>query len=504
MNVRKFVAENSRVAMRQVRHELGDDAVILSTRQVADGVEIMAVSLPEMVKLQSAQAATATAAAPAPASPQPAARPAGAAQSFVDFARRWTTDSRGGDKTADGGDGERAAAQHETRVSISRAAGGTAPSRSAAGTASSRSTPGAAPIRSTPGAASNHATAGAASASMAMDMAAGLTAGMAAMAGGLPPADDLMAEIKSMRSVLEAQLASLAWSDSARRSPLKTKLATQMLAAGFSAGLARAVAARLPDDYTNAQAESWLASIVEANVRKAAPDELITKGGVYALVGPTGVGKTTTTAKLAARYVMKYGAQKLGLISADSYRIGAQDQLRIYGRILGVPVHAVQDAGELHATLAAMRDKHLVLIDTIGVGQRDERVAEQVALLGAPGIKRLLLLNAACAGETLDDVVRAYAGAGATALAGCCISKLDEAVKPGTVLDAAIRHKLPLHFVSTGQRVPEDLHLPNVSYLVHRALKYAVAETFRLTQDEAGLLLAPPMGAARAEHAEQR
>jgi flagellar biosynthesis protein FlhF len=314
--------------------------------------------------------------------------------------------------------------------------------------------------------------------------------------------NELMSELKSVRSLLEGQLASLAWSDSARRAPLRMKLASQLLSAGYSPGLVRAVTARLPDDFTGEQAGKWLCTVLETNLRQAPADELVDRGGVYALVGPTGVGKTTTTAKLAARYVMKYGAQKLGLISADSYRIGAQDQLRIYGRILGVPVHAVQDAAELRATLAALRDKHLVLIDTIGVGQRDPRVAEQVALLSAPDIKRLLLLNASCQAETLEDVVRAYVGpSGIKSLAGCCISKLDEAIKPGGVLDTAMRHRLPLHYVSNGQRVPEDLALPNAAQLVRQSLSNPSGGAFALSADETLLMLASRQAPEKVGHA---
>jgi flagellar biosynthesis protein FlhF len=176
--------------------------------------------------------------------------------------------------------------------------------------------------------------------------------------------------------------------------------------------------------------------------------------------------------------------------------------LRIYGRILGVPVHAVQDAAELQATIAALSDKHLVLIDTIGVGQRDPRVPEQVAMLGSGRVKRLLMLNAACQGETLEDVVRVYAGkeSGAS-LAGCCITKLDESVKPGSTLDVAIRHRLPLHFVSNGQRVPEDLGLPDPAALVRQALASAGGGAFALDADEALMMLTPSVNDKKAAHA---
>ncbi|HJT52050.1 MAG TPA: flagellar biosynthesis protein FlhF, partial [Nitrosospira sp.] len=199
--------------------------------------------------------------------------------------------------------------------------------------------------------------------------------------------------------------------------------------------------------------------------------EILEKGGVYALVGPTGVGKTTTTAKLAARWVVRHGADKLALLTTDGYRIGGHEQLRIYGKILGVTVHAVKDAHDLTLALAELRGKHLVLIDTVGMGQRDRMVAEQVAMLAGCGIevKRLLLLNAAANRHTLNEVAHAYRGDG---LAGAIITKLDESVVLGCALETAIRHRLPLFYTACGQRVPEDLELADPSYLVDRALDH--------------------------------
>ncbi len=427
MNVKKFLGENSRATLRSVKQELGDDAVILSSRQVAGGFEMMAMAQRDVASLAQPSARN--------AAPAGAGNIATGPQPFMDYAIK--------------------------RAGSVRTAEKSEPAAVAA-----------VPVKAR------------------------------VPAQPRPESDDLMSELKSVRSLLEGQLASLAWSDSARRAPLRMKLAGQLLSAGYSPGLVRAVTARLPDDFTAEQAAKWICTVLETNLRQAPADELIDRGGVYALVGPTGVGKTTTTAKLAARYVMKYGAQKLGLISADSYRIGAQDQLRIYGRILGVPVHAVQDAAELHATLAALRDKHLVLIDTIGVGQRDPRVADQVAMLGTPAIKRLLVLNAACQAETLEDVVRAYVGPGGIkSLAGCCLGKLDEAVKPGSVLDTAMRHRLPVHYVSNGQRVPEDLELPNAAKLVQQSLHNTSCGAFALSEDETLLILASRRSPERVGHA---
>ena len=230
-------------------------------------------------------------------------------------------------------------------------------------------------------------------------------------------------------------------------------------------------------------------------------DEIVDAGGAYALVGPTGVGKTTTTAKLAARCVVRHGADSVALLTTDGYRIGAHEQLRIYGRILGVQVHAVRDAADLRRTLAELSGKHLVLIDTIGMSQRDRLVGEQAAMLdGAGDVRRLLLVNATSRGDTLDDVVRAYGQGAQQGLAGAVLTKVDEAVSLAPAVDALIRHRLELHYVANGQRVPEDLHLPNRAYLLHRALKGLPENSpHHLIGDEAGLLLAA--GAARAEPA---
>ena len=234
--------------------------------------------------------------------------------------------------------------------------------------------------------------------------------------------------------------------------------------------------------------------VLGINLRVVAQEEdVVVRGGVVALIGPTGVGKTTTTAKLAARAVVRYGADKVALITTDSYRIGAHEQLRIYGKILGVAVQAVRDTEDLRLTLSALKNKHLVLIDTIGMGQRDNRVAGQNEMFDACGVQRLLLLNATSSGDTLDDVVRIYNGPG---VVGCIPTKLDEAVSLGTVLDVAVRHKLALHYITNGQRVPEDLHEVNLEYLLHRAFKPAgKAAPFVLQELEFPALMAG-MGAA--------
>lgn len=300
---------------------------------------------------------------------------------------------------------------------------------------------------------------------------------------------EMMEEIRSLRRMVERHLAGSAWGESVRSEPVKAEILRQMLDAGFSPSFSRDLLAGLPRDLNAGKALAWAKQSAERSLKTISEaSDIVDRGGVYALVGPTGVGKTTTTAKLAARCVLRHGAGKVALITTDGYRIGAYEQLRIYGRILGVSVYLVKDAQELQQTLADLQHKHMVLIDTMGMSQRDKMVGEQAAMFSAGKVKRLLLLAATARGDTLDDVVRAYGGPD---LAGCILSKIDEAAGLAAPLDAVIRNQLTLHYVSNGQRVPEDLHLPNSAYLLHRAFKdLPDASPHRLGGVEPGLIMA--------------
>jgi flagellar biosynthesis protein FlhF len=316
----------------------------------------------------------------------------------------------------------------------------------------------------------------------------------------------VMAEVAAMRELIEQRFALMSFSETLRRRPLATRLTRDLLAAGFSPALTRTITERLPDDFDASQARDWVVKVLARNLQCVdTADEIVARGGVYALVGPTGVGKTTTTAKLAARGAVRYGAQRLALITTDSFRIGAQDQLRIYAKILGLSVHTVSDRHDLRQALDAVRGRHLVLIDTVGMGQRDARVAEQAMLLAQPEIKRLLLLNASAQGETLDEVVDAYGripdaiDGNGTALAGCIVTKQDEASRQGGALDVAIRHRLPVHYVTSGQRVPEDIFVPDAALMIERSLRSgAKPSAFTLGDEDLPLAIHGPSGVAHA------
>ncbi|RJX30847.1 MAG: flagellar biosynthesis protein FlhF [Oxalobacter sp.] len=302
---------------------------------------------------------------------------------------------------------------------------------------------------------------------------------------------EMMNEIRSMRGMLETQLTELSWTAQHQRNPVKAEVMREMLAAGFSATLARYLTENLPESEKYNGGMKWIKGVLARNlIAMNDENELLDRGGVFALVGPTGVGKTTTTAKIAARCVVRHGASRLALITTDGYRIGGFEQLRIYGKILGVMVHSVKDESDLRTALTELKGKHTILIDTVGMSQRDKMVSEQIAMLSEVGvpIKRLLCLSATSTAETLNEVVRAYKGDG---LAGCVMTKLDEAATVGNLLDVVIRQKLKMFYIANGQRVPEDLHLVNKQYLIDRAFRLKRETTpFRYHDDELPLVVA--------------
>ncbi len=302
-------------------------------------------------------------------------------------------------------------------------------------------------------------------------------------------AQNIIGEIHAMRTTLEDQLATVAWGNYTQQKPEKMRILRTLLGTGFSPLLSRHLVDKLSADLDYEQSLKKTMSTLAFNLRTASSDEMIENGGVYALIGPTGVGKTTTTAKLAARCVIRHGADQVALLTTDSYRIGGHEQLRIYGKLLGVPVRTIKDSDDLQLTLSELKNKHLVLIDTVGMSQRDQMVAEQLAMLcnGNLNIKHLLLLNATCNGNTLDEVISAYQSNG---IHGCIITKVDEAASLGVALDVVIRRKLILHYMANGQKVPEDLHSANLRYLLHRIFKLTPENSpFALQDAEFALIM---------------
>lgn len=442
MNVKKFTASSSREVMRLVRETLGEDAVILSNRNVNGYIEILAVANEYVSSLTAPVFEKEALAAPMPEQIKPA--PA------APRAPRKQAASR-----------QPGARQEQLMAQVRSIAREYLPAETPAA-------PQAKP-------AIREAAVKAAAAAPAP-----------AFSGVSPEVVDarlqhVMTELRSMRAMFETQLAEITWGSKQEREPLRADLMREMLTAGFSPGMARYLVENLPEQEKSDGGIRWVQRALARNLLTVgSEDSMLDKGGVFALVGPTGVGKTTTTAKLAARFVMRHGAGKLALITTDGYRIGGFEQLRIYGKILGVMVHSVKDQADLRIALDELKNKHTILIDTVGMSQRDRMVADQIAMLSNTGkdVKRLLCLAATSTGETLSEVVNAYKGNG---LAGCIMTKTDEAATIGNALDVIIRQKLALYYVANGQRVPEDLEVADAQALIRHAFsmkKQSRAYTF--------------------------
>lgn len=315
---------------------------------------------------------------------------------------------------------------------------------------------------------------------------------------GLPPANlpadtaaGLQDAISALRGAMESRMDGLLWGgrQGPGREPAGAALFRSLLDAGFSTKLVRTLVERLPQGLSTEAALSWARNELVTHLPVVRSEDEFLAGGVYALVGPTGVGKTTTLAKLAARCVAREGREQVAMLTTDLFRIGALEQLQIYGRLMGVPAHSVRDAGELRRILAELGNRKIVLIDTTGISQRDRLVAEQASMLCNAGkpVRRLLVLNAASQGDTLDEVAHAYRNGVGEDVAGCIITKLDEATRLGAALDTAIRHRLPIHYMSVGQKVPEHMELARADVLIDRAFSMVERARALYTPSEADL-----------------
>ncbi len=280
---------------------------------------------------------------------------------------------------------------------------------------------------------------------------------------------ELSAEIKDLRRLLEGQMASLAWDDLNRRAPGRARALRQLSRLGVDSRLARELADQLP--ITTSQQDAWRLPLQKFAARlPLATRELDEVGGIFAIVGPTGVGKTTSIAKIAARFALRHDIADLGLVSTDTYRIGAREQLLTFARILGAPMHVAENADELRSVLDSLSSKKLVLIDTAGMSQRDIRLTKQFATLKAAGhrIHSILTVSAAAGKGSLVETLEVFKEADPKAM---IVTKLDEATSLGPILSLAIQSEMPVAYISDGQRVPEDLDLagPKRTWLMQRA-----------------------------------
>jgi flagellar biosynthesis protein FlhF len=512
MNVKRFTARTSRDALTLVRQALGDDAVVLLTKPCAEGVEVLAMapdSIEHIERIATPAAAPVStrpaARAAAPAKPAAAGKPASQTEvqkdveqlsmstlSFQDYVRERMLKRREAAMKAEAPVVERVEPEMSP-LQAKLTARMNAPAAAQAALAPAV----AAPVlpktayREMPELRQEvRAAASVINVPSLADVATDAPRAHRATedAAALRREQEMMNELRSMKGLIEERFGALAFMEKLQRQPGQARLTQKLLECGFSPALIRKLAESLSADVADEAA--WAAGVLERNLMTGeAEAALEDQGGVYAMVGSTGVGKTTSTAKLAAAFATKYGASNLGLVTLDAYRIGAHEQLRTYGRILGVPVHTAHDRASLEDLLDLLAAKKMVLIDTAGMAQRDTRTRELLDMLGHRSIQKLLVVNTAQQGETIEDVLISYR---ASLCRGVILSKMDEAVKLGPALDALIRHRLVVLGVANGQRVPEDWHRLSSHALVHRALRPSAGTAYRMDASDMNLIFAAP------------
>ena len=283
-------------------------------------------------------------------------------------------------------------------------------------------------------------------------------------------------ELHAMKALIEDRFNTLTWLGQTRQNPIHSNLMLKMIRAGYSPTLSRTIIERMPEDIGAAESMRWIMEILEHNLKTDAGSALIhEEGGIFALVGATGVGKTTTAAKLAGQCARLHGPSSVGLITLDTYRVGAHEQLRTHGRMLGVVAHLAHDRAALQDLLGLLSNKKMILVDTTGLAPSDPRKRDMLEVLDLPKVNRLLVLNAGGHGDTLDDVVTSFKSGG---IQQAILSKIDEAAKIGPALDAVIRHQLLLRGVTMGQKVPEDWESADAAKLVRLSMRAPTKSAF--------------------------
>ena len=458
MNIQRFQALTSREALAKARMAFGDNTLILSNRQTDTGVEVLAAAENSFAEFDAPSVASAkpTPKTAAPRRSSTTTTPSTQAQveedadqlamstlSFQDYVRERMLKRR-----------------HDEKKS--------APSTRADSPAQRNA---------------SHGSPALDDAALSRPVPEGQSAAaLSAKRSGI--ADELQA----MKALIEDRFNTLTWLGQANQNPTQSNLMFKLIQAGFSPNLARALLEKMPQDTTSSAAMTWATDVLERNIKTDAQSmPLQEEGGIYALVGATGVGKTSTTAKLASQCARLHGPASVGLITMDNYRMGAHEQLRNYGRMLGVVAHLAHDRTALQDLLGLLANKKMVLIDTTGISPRDPRKKDMLDLLSLPNVNRLLVLNAVSHGDTQDDAITAFRSRG---LQQAILSKMDEAIKIGPALDAVIRHQITLRGTTTGQRIPDDFEPANAAKLVKLAMRTPSKSAFDPQASDLGFFFA--------------
>ncbi|UAW99379.1 flagellar biosynthesis protein FlhF [Halopseudomonas nanhaiensis] len=426
MKVKRFFAADMRQAMKLVRDELGPDASIIANRRVVGGVELTAALDYEAPRLTP---------------PTP-----GLSQELK--------------KTQ-----EKILSARAELESGERASGGPQVNRQLFGETMRQAVESGSPV------------AQALLARMQNEQASQPAAATVAPSAATPVAEEgaglsaMRAELAGLREMLETQLGSLAWGQVNQHQPRQASLWRRLTQLGLPAELCKELLGKVADVTDVRQA--W--RLLLAHLAHSIPtlrEELIEQGGVIALVGPTGAGKTTTLGKLAARYVLKHGSQHVALVTMDTYRIGAHEQLRTLGRILNVPVRVVDEQNSLSDVLDEFSGKRLVLVDTAGLQAQDPQLRGQLAEIAAQGarVRTMLVLAATSQYRVLKAAFHNYRACG---LSGCILTKVDEAATLGESLGLAMEQGLPVAYLADGQRIPDDINKAVGHQLVSRAVSLA-------------------------------
>lgn len=473
MNIQRFTALTSREALAKARLAFGEGTLILSNRPTASGVEVVATAEDTLASLDEPGAWTGRAEENPPVQTKAVVAPsnesrkqveADAAQlsmstlSFQDYVR------------------ERMLRRRHEELTGKASTAATPPLE-----ATPRFTPSAGPSASTRPLESQPRQ------KIAPVQKAVVTA---APAPAPALSQGIVDELQAMKDLIEDKFNTLTWLGQARQHPIQSNLMLKLIRAGYSPTLARTILERMPEDIGAGDSMRWVMDILERNLKTdAAARPIHEEGGTFALIGSTGVGKTTTAAKLAGLCARAHGPSSVGLITLDTYRVGAHEQLRAYGSMLGVVAHLAHDQAALQDLLGLLCNKKMVLIDTTGLAPSDPRKQGMLDILDLPGVNRLLVLNAGGHGDTLDDVVSSFKSSG---VQQAVLSKTDEAAKLGPVLDAAIRHQLVLRGITMGQKVPEDWESADAAKLIRQSMRAPVKSAFDPKSVDLGFFFTQP------------